>query len=97
MRSPLIYIAVRDSADPPIFMSANRCVSSLIYVKNQSILSMIPTDDAEAYGFPTELGDFVSCIGEGKQPYGTCEDDLLVDRTVDAAYRSVKSRKRESI
>jgi len=58
---------------------------------------MIPTDDAEAYGFPNELGHFISCIGEGRQPRETFEDGLLVNKTVDAAYRSVKSRKWESI
>jgi predicted dehydrogenase len=59
---------------------------------------MFPTwNEVEAYGFPNELEHFVSCIGEGKQPRETFEDGLLVNRTVDAAYRSVKSRKWESI
>ena len=51
----------------------------------------------EAYGFPNELGHFVSCIGEGKQPSETFEDGLLINKIVDAAYRSVKSKRWENV
>jgi len=59
---------------------------------------MFPTwNEVEAYGFPNELGHFVSCIGEGKQPSETFEDGLLINKIVDAAYRSVKSKRWENV
>ena len=59
---------------------------------------MFPTwNEVEAYGFPNELRHFVSCIMEGKEPRETFEDGLLVNKIVDAAYRSVKSGKWEDI
>jgi len=59
---------------------------------------MFPTwNEVEAYGFPNELRHFVSCILDGKEPRETFEDGLLVNKIVDAAYRSVKSGKWEDI
>ena len=59
---------------------------------------MFPTwNEVEAYGFPNELRHFVSCILEGKEPRETFEDGLLVNKIVDAAYRSAKSAKWEDI
>jgi len=59
---------------------------------------MFPTwNEVEAYGFPNELRHFVYCILDGKEPRETFEDGLLVNKIVDAAYRSVKSGKWEDI
>lgn len=59
---------------------------------------MFPTwNEVEAYGFPNELRHFIGCILEGKQPRETFEDGLLVNKIVDAAYRSAKSAKWEDI
>ena len=59
---------------------------------------MFPTwNEVEAYGFPNELRHFVSCILERKQPRETFEDGLLVNKIMDAAYRSVRSRKWENV
>jgi len=59
---------------------------------------MFPTwNEVEAYGFPNELRHFISCILEGKKPRETFEDGLLVNKIVDAAYRSAKSAKWEDI
>jgi len=59
---------------------------------------MFPTwNEVEAYGFPNELRHFVSCVVEGKQPCESYEDGLLVNKVVDAAYRSAKSKRWESI
>jgi predicted dehydrogenase len=59
---------------------------------------MFPTwNEVEAYGFPNELGHFISCMGAGKQPSERFEDGLLVNKIVDAAYRSVKSRRWENV
>jgi predicted dehydrogenase len=59
---------------------------------------MYPTwNEVEAYGFPNELEHFLTCIGEGKQPRETFEDGLLVNKTIDAAYRSAKSKRWENI
>jgi len=59
---------------------------------------MFPTwNEVEAYGFPNELRHFVSCILDGEEPRETFEDGLLVNKIVDAAYRSAKSAKWEDI
>jgi predicted dehydrogenase len=59
---------------------------------------MYPTwNEVEAYGFPNELGHFVSCIQEGKQPRETFEDGLLVNKIVEAAYNSANSRRWENV
>jgi len=59
---------------------------------------MFPTwNEVEAYGFQNELGHFVSCISQGAQPRETFHDGLLVNRIMDAAYRSVRSRRWEDV
>jgi len=59
---------------------------------------MFPTwNEVEAYGFLDELRHFVSCISQGRQPRETFNDGLLVNRVMDAAYRSVRSRRWEDV
>jgi len=59
---------------------------------------IFPTwNEVEAYGFPNELRHFVSCILQGKQPRETFEDGLVVNKVMDAAYRSAESRRWEDI
>jgi predicted dehydrogenase len=59
---------------------------------------MFPTwNEVEAYGFRNELQHFVHSVLEGKQPRETFEDGLLVNKVVEAAYRSVKSRRWEDV
>ena len=59
---------------------------------------MFPTwNEAVTYGYDGELRHFISSIQEGKKPRETLEDGLIVNRVMDAAYKSVKSKKWEAV
>jgi predicted dehydrogenase len=59
---------------------------------------MFPTwNEIVAYGYDGELRHFISAIQEGKNPRETFEDGLLINRVADAAYRSIKSKKWETV
>jgi predicted dehydrogenase len=59
---------------------------------------MFPTwNETEAYGYADELRHFTSCVSEGRIPRETFEDGLIVNKAIDAAYRSVKSKRWEDL
>jgi len=51
----------------------------------------------ELYGYLFELQHFISCIGKDKKPRETFRDGYIVNCILDACYRSIKTRKWESI
>jgi len=50
-------------------------------------------EEAFTYGYQAEMKHFVECIREGKPPRETYEDGYVVNLILDAAYRSMRSRK----
>jgi predicted dehydrogenase len=59
---------------------------------------MFPTwNEVVTYGYDNELRHFISAIQEGKNPRETFEDGLLVNRVTDAAYRSIESKRWETV
>ena len=50
-------------------------------------------EEAFAYGYQAEMKHFVECVREGRQPRETYEDGYVVNSILDAAYRSMRSRK----
>lgn len=47
----------------------------------------------ETYGFVDELKHFVSCVARGSKPSETFDDGYIVNRLIDGAYESTRSRK----
>jgi len=59
---------------------------------------MYPTwNEVVNYGFHSELCHFVKSIQTSEYPTERFEDGLVVNRVLDAAYRSVSSRKWEAV
>lgn len=56
-----------------------------------------PVDEAWVYGYREEMRHFIECIQKKEMPRETFEDGYKVNCILDAAYRSVASRKWEPI
>lgn len=54
-------------------------------------------EEAFTYGYQAEMRHFVECVREGKTPRETYEDGAMVNAVIDAAYRSARSRRWETI
>jgi len=51
----------------------------------------------ELYGYLSELQHFISCVQKGVQPRETFRDGFAVNCILDACYRSMKTRRWETI
>lgn len=49
-------------------------------------------EEAFAYGYQAEMKHFVNCVKEGKEPREDFEDGYVVNKVLDAAYRSMKEK-----
>lgn len=59
---------------------------------------MFPTwNEVVTYGFQAELAHFISSINEGRNTRETFEDGLVINRIVEAAYKSVDSKRWENV
>ena len=54
-------------------------------------------EEAFTYGYQAEMKHFVECVRDGATPRETYDDGLAVNTIIDAAYRSMKSKKWENI
>lgn len=54
-------------------------------------------EEAFVYGYQAEMKHFVECVREGKTPRETYQDGYIVNVIIDAAYRSMKTRRWEPI
>jgi predicted dehydrogenase len=54
-------------------------------------------DEARVYGFHEEMRYFVECIAKGEMPRETYHDGYVVNVMLDAAYKSMKTKKWEPI
>ena len=54
-------------------------------------------DEARVYGYTEEMRHFVDCVREGRPPRWDFEDGWVVNVVLDAAYRSMKSKRWEEI
>jgi predicted dehydrogenase len=56
-----------------------------------------PVDEAWIYGYREEMRHFVECVAQNRTPRETFEDGYVVNCVLDAAYRSLKTRRWESV
>jgi len=56
-----------------------------------------PVDEAWVYGYREEMRHFVECVAQNKAPRETFEDGYVVNCILDAAYRSIASRRWERV
>ncbi len=54
-------------------------------------------DEARVYGYHEEMRHFVECVAEGKMPRETFEDGYIVNVILDAAYKSMHTKRWEPI
>lgn len=54
-------------------------------------------DEARVYGYHEEMRHFVECVAAGRQPRETYADGVVVNRVLDACYRSMRSRRWEAV
>ncbi|MCC6729644.1 MAG: Gfo/Idh/MocA family oxidoreductase [Chthonomonadales bacterium] len=56
-----------------------------------------PVDEAWVYGYREEMKHFVECVASGTMPRETFEDGYVVNCILDAAYRSMTSKRWERV
>lgn len=56
-----------------------------------------PVDEAWIYGYREEMRHFIECVSTGQTPRETFEDGYVVNCILDAAYRSVTSKRWERV
>jgi predicted dehydrogenase len=56
-----------------------------------------PIDEAYTYGYQEEMRHFIDCVNSGERPRENFDDGLVVNRLLDAAYLSMKSKKWEAV
>jgi len=56
-----------------------------------------PVDEAYTYGYTGEMRHFVECAAKGEQPRETFADGYVVNVILDAAYRSMRTKRWESV
>ncbi len=49
-------------------------------------------EETRAYGFSQQMRHFVDCLAGGKTPSETYEDGVIVNRIIDACYRSMETK-----
>jgi predicted dehydrogenase len=54
-------------------------------------------EETRAYGYSQQMRHFVDCYATGKTPSETFEDGVVVNRIIDACYRSMKSHQWEKV
>jgi predicted dehydrogenase len=54
-------------------------------------------DEARVYGFHEEMRHFVECVARGELPRETYHDGYVINAMMDAAYRSMKSKRWEPV
>jgi predicted dehydrogenase len=54
-------------------------------------------DEARVYGYHEEMRHFVECVATGQTPRETFEDGYIVNVILDAAYRSMQTKRWETI
>ena len=52
-----------------------------------------PVDEVWTYGYRDEMKHFVECVAKGATPRETFEDGHIVNCVLDAAYRSVQTKR----
>jgi predicted dehydrogenase len=94
-----IYIDATKGTGVQMFTVASEEKVGAIVEKSETKKGwMFPTwDEVVTYGFQSELRHFVSSILQGESPRETFEDGLMINKVVDAAYRSMKSKRWESV
>jgi predicted dehydrogenase len=56
-----------------------------------------PVDEAYIYGYTGEMRHFVECVASGQRPRETFADGYIVNVILDAAYRSMETRRWEKV
>ena len=54
-------------------------------------------EETRAYGFSQQMRHFVDCFAAGTAPSETFEDGVVVNRIIDACYRSMRTRRWEEV
>ena len=54
-------------------------------------------DEARVYGYHSEMRHFVECVAAGRAPRETYTDGLVINRMLDACYRSMTSKRWEPL
>jgi predicted dehydrogenase len=56
-----------------------------------------PVDEAWIYGYREEMRHFVECVAKGEMPRETFEDGYVVNCVLDAAYKSMETKRWERV
>lgn len=54
-------------------------------------------EETRAYGFSQQMRHFIDCYAKGEEPAETFQDGVIVNRIIDACYRSMKTKMWEKV
>ena len=89
---------VTDSSVGPVWGFVGRPVGYTVEKADAETGWVYPVpEETRAYGFSQQMRHFVDCFAKGEPPLETFEDGVVVNRIIDACYRSMKTRMWEKV
>ena len=89
---------VTDSSVGPVWGFIEKPVGYLVEKASADTGWVYPVpEETRAYGFSQQMRHFVDCFAAGTQPLETFEDGVVVNRILDACYRSMRTRMWEKV
>ncbi len=89
---------VTDSSVGPVWGFIEKPVGYLVEKANADTGWVYPVpEETRAYGFSQQMRHFVDCFAAGTQPLETFEDGVVVNRILDACYRSMRTKMWEKV
>jgi predicted dehydrogenase len=89
---------VTDTSQTPVWGFIENPVGYLVEKADAETGWVYPVpEEARAYGFSQEMRHFVDCFARGEAPRESFEDGVVVNRVLDACYRSMRSGRWEPV
>ena len=89
---------VTDSSVGPVWGFVSRPVGYIVEKADSETGWIHPVpEETRAYGFSQQMRHFVDCFAAGQTPMETFEDGVIVNRVIDACYRSMKTKQWERV
>jgi predicted dehydrogenase len=89
---------VTDSSVGPVWGFVSHSVGYIVEKADSETGWIHPVpEETRAYGFSQQMRHFVDCFAAGQTPMETFADGVIVNRVIDACYRSMKTKQWEKV
>lgn len=89
---------VTDTSSTPVWGFIEKAAGYLVEKADQETGWVYPVpEETRAYGFSQQMRHFVDHFAAGTPPSETFDDGLIVNRVIDACYRSMRTRRWEPV